>query len=290
MTATVVVPIPRKTRRRFQWLACCVAYSAVALWFSRWFPDSLRSFSVGRLATTKIYVVRHGSVIPPGGKKGAIYGGAEVELSEKGKEEAQAAAEYLLEEAPHFDAVYASGLSRAIYGAEKVCEGRDGLHVIQDLRFNEIGRGVWVGLTKEEIAERYPDHMEAIGSLSSFEKDPEFSGHGGESYRAVGRRVLAGRDSLLAKYPDSKICLVCHNWVAAAFVGDATGVPPEEWCTLKIPTASVSLVEIIHQTNEDDDSIVIKSQKVLYAGKSPAEYTGGRLEENVGSAFFSGKG
>merc|ERR1712129_549003 len=130
----------------------------------------------------------------------------------------------------------------------------------------------------------------AVGSLSSFEADPEFADHGGESYRAVSRRVLAAWQTLLQANPDAKVALVCHNWVVCALVGDAMGMQPEQWHTLKIPTASISLLQILHQTNEDNDSIIIKDQKVRFAGKSPAEYTNGRLEDNIGSAFFSGKG
>ncbi|CAE8743640.1 unnamed protein product [Polarella glacialis] len=285
----MTLPMSHGPRSRFQWLRFGAVFAS--LFGSYQVVEDVRGFSAGMLATTKLYVVRHGAVIPPGGRTAAIYGGAEVELSETGKAEAQAAAEYLMSEVPLLDAVYSSGLKRAIYGAESICGGR-GLQPIKDSRFNEINRGVWVGLTRDEIAERYPDHVRSIGSLSTFEGDPEFSGHGGESYRALGRRVLEGRDSLLLKHPGSTICVVCHNWVVAALVGDASGIPPEQWCTLKIPTASVSLLEILHHkaNEDDDDSMVIKDQKVVFAGKSPADYTGGRLAENVGSVFFSGKG
>mmetsp|Transcript_37482 Transcript_37482/g.67799 ORF Transcript_37482/g.67799 Transcript_37482/m.67799 type:complete len:264 (-) Transcript_37482:48-839(-) len=225
---------------------------------------------------TRLYIVRHGAVIPPGNRKGAIYGGADVELSEQGKEEAEAAADYLLEEAPDLDAVYSSNLSRAIYGAEKIAEGRN-LKVVTDARFTEINRGVWVGLNKAEIEERYPEHVKQIGSLSNFEADTEFSQHGGESYRAVGRRVLAARDDLLAKHHGQTVCLVCHNWVTAALLGSALGLSTEEWYTLKIPTASVSLVEYSSKA----------AQNVVFMGKSPEEFTNGRLKENVGSALSS---
>jgi len=232
--------------------------------------------TAGNSTKMRLYVVRHGAVIPPGNRKGAIYGGADVELSEQGKEEAQAAADYLLEEAPKLDAVYSSNLSRAIYGAKKIAESR-GIEVSKDSRFTEINRGLWVGLTKDEIEERYPQQVKQIGSLSNFEADPEFSDHGGESYRAVGRRVLAARDDLLAKHQGQTVCLVCHNWVTAALLGNALGLPAEEWHTLKIPTASVSLIEYSSKAEEN----------VVFMGKSPEEFTNGRLKENLGSALSS---
>lgn len=243
----------------------------------------------GAAATTRLYVVRHGAVIPPGGRKGAVYGGAEVELSEQGKLEARAAAEYLRGKAPYLDAVYSSRLTRAIYGAERICEGR-GLNVMQDERFNEIDRGVWYGLTRDEIVEKFPDHVKAIGSVSGFEADPHFTGHGGENYRGVQRRVSAGRDAVLQANPGATVALVCHNWVVSAIIGDAMGVVPEQWHTLRIPTASISLLEITHQP-QGDGSIIITDQQVSFAGLSPAEYTNGRLKDNLDSAMTAaGKG
>jgi len=236
------------------------------------------------LPKTYLYIVRHGAVIPPGSRAGAMYGGADVALSQKGRLEARAAAEFLRVEAPHLDAIYASNLSRAIFGAKLIAEGRD-VEVLTDARFTEINRGVWVGLTRDEIAERFPDHLEQVGSLSSFANNPEFSGHCGEGYRAVGRRVLAARDDLLQRHTGQTLCLVCHNWVTAALVGSALGIEAEEWHTLKIPTASVSLVEYSFARKWTGGTVL--KQRVIFVGKSPPEYTDGRLDENGGAALPS---
>ena len=50
------------------------------------------------------------------------------------------------------DMVFASPLSRAKYGAERIAE-KHGLEVVLDDRFKEVQRGRWLGKTKEQINE-----------------------------------------------------------------------------------------------------------------------------------------
>jgi broad specificity phosphatase PhoE len=58
----------------------------------------------------RVYLVRHGAVIPP--KPGCIYGAMDVELSELGKREAHAAAAFLKDDS--LDLVVHSPLKVAI--------------------------------------------------------------------------------------------------------------------------------------------------------------------------------
>eukprot|EP00929_Paragymnodinium_shiwhaense_P000213 TRINITY_DN100462_c0_g1_i1.p1 TRINITY_DN100462_c0_g1~~TRINITY_DN100462_c0_g1_i1.p1 ORF type:complete len:326 (-),score=54.33 TRINITY_DN100462_c0_g1_i1:250-1155(-) len=283
MAPMKVFRLPPRASRQVSLIVASLAALCV-VFKSRAFGAPRRTDVAAFATTTRLYVVRHGAVIPPGNKEGAIYGGADVDLSERGKEEARAAAEYLLTEAPKLDAIYASNLSRAIYGAERIADGR-GLTVKQDPRFTEINRGVWVGMTRDEIHEKFPEHIKQVGSLSNFEADTEFNAHEGESYRAVQRRVFEARKDLLQKHAGETVCLVCHNWVTSALVGDAMSMSVEEWYTLKIPTASVSLIE--YGCSGEDTDLSDMTQKICFMGKSPEEFTNGRLKTNVGVALAS---
>lgn len=71
------------------------------------------------------------------------------------------------------------------------CWGRR-LELRKDARFKEINRGRWLGLTREDINRDFPDDMAA------FLRDPEWKGHGGESYSDLSARVLAGLDDAMA--------------------------------------------------------------------------------------------
>ena len=71
----------------------------------------------------RLYLVRHGEVIPPGGVHGVHYGDMDVPLSDLGKMEAKAAAKFL--EGYDIKGVFSSPLSRAVYGAEQIRKGRE---------------------------------------------------------------------------------------------------------------------------------------------------------------------
>jgi len=119
----------------------------------------------------RVFLVRHGAVdlTTPGMTfpKDCFYGGHNVPLSAYGEAEARAAAEVLADE--KLDMVYASPLSRAAYGAERVAE-RHNLKVVLDERFKEVQRGRWLGMTKEQIDAQFP------GDLKNFAEDPTWNG------------------------------------------------------------------------------------------------------------------
>lgn len=196
-------------------------------------PDSLR-----------VFLVRHGAVdlTTPGFTfpKDCFYGGADVPLSKLGELEAKAASEFLKNE--KIDMVFSSPLRRAVYGAERVAE-KFGLSTNQDVDFREVDRGRWLGLTKDQIDEKFP------GDMDNFSQDPTWRGHGGETYTDLFQRVLAARDRALAKAREAgakTICIVSHMWVTKSMITDVMGIKPTEqdkWAKIQVPTASVSLLE-----------------------------------------------
>ena len=181
----------------------------------------------------RLFLVRHGAVIPP--QPMAFYGDADVSLSELGQAEARAAAAFL---APvNVDQVVSSPLTRARYGAEQVAAQRGlAIDVREDLR--EIKRGRWFGLTRAEVRTRWP------GDLEAHHADPEhWNGHGGESLGEFRDRVLKVRDALLDVYSGRTVVLVSHNFTSCAILADASGLTLADWPTIRIPTASVSLLD-----------------------------------------------
>ena len=140
------------------------------------------------------------------------------------------------------DMVFASPLSRAVYGAERVAE-KHALKVTLDDRFKEVQRGRWLGKTRDQINDEFP------GDLENFAKDPTWKGHGGETYCELSARVLTGLETMLAAARESKatkIALVSHMWVTKSIVTDAMGILPDEqdkWEEVSIPTASISVLD-----------------------------------------------
>ena len=95
-----------------------------------------------------------------------FYGGVDIPLSEKGKNEARDAAIYLGENEV-IDVIWSSPLSRAIFGAERIAE-KQGLSlgsIQKDTGFVEVGRGDWVGKNEAEIGDE---------ALKRWNSDPAF--------------------------------------------------------------------------------------------------------------------
>ena len=171
----------------------------------------------------------------------------DIPLSAAGRDEAAAAAALLARtEAP--TAVWSSPLSRAVYGAARVCEAcgvRGGARaVVEDAGFTEVARGDWVGLTEAEIG---------AGAFSRWNSDPSFAPPGGgEALAELAKRVLAAKDARLVASPwGSTTVLVSHMWVTRSLVAQSLGLldtamrDTSALQGLDIPTASVSVLEYL---------------------------------------------
>jgi len=183
----------------------------------------------------RLFLVRHGAVQPA--RHGSFYGGTEVDLSPEGRIEAEKAALQL--RLTHLDAIYASPLSRAQYGANQVLSGRPNLKVTTLVGVREIARGRWVGKTPAEVDAQYPADRE------SHRLDPwNWRAHEGESLGDLRNRVLESRDWIRKQHlDDASIALVSHMFPTRAILADAMHLDLTAWDEIEIPTGSVSLVE-----------------------------------------------
>ena len=133
-----------------------------------------------------------------------FYGALDVPLSPLGQKEATAAAQYLSQ----FDLeqVFASPLSRAVFGAEEVRRlqsSQNDVDVSVVEGFRELDRGIWCGKTKEEIGE------EAMAKFDAC--DESITPEGGESFLFLKARVLQARDEALARLSSgSAAAIVSH--------------------------------------------------------------------------------
>ena len=199
----------------------------------------------------RIFWVRHGEVINPGGpqNKNVYYGAMDVSLSPLGELEAQAAGEYLQQYS--LAQVFSSPLKRAVYGGEQVLklqqqDKQSTKTVIQLSGFTELERGAWCGLTKEEIG---LDHLARFDAC-----DESVTPKGGESYRALKQRVLEARDEALSRLrPAEMACVVSHLQVTRCVLSDALGIPIHEMAQLGIATASITCIDYMY--NDEDETI-----------------------------------
>ena len=190
----------------------------------------------------RLFFVRHGEVINPGGDKAVYYGAMDVPLSKLGEQEATAAGRYLRQfQLSH---VFSSPLSRAVFGAQEIArlqrpreETEIGGAVTQLEGFRELDRGDWCGKTKEEIG------AEAMAAFDAC--DESVTPANGESFPTLKRRVLeALHDGCLnAMCPGQMACVVSHLQVTRSILSEALGVPTEQMTSLPVATASVTCID-----------------------------------------------
>jgi broad specificity phosphatase PhoE len=119
-----------------------------------------------------------------------------------------------------FDSIYTGTLQRTISTGAALKGSKE----IQDPLLNEINYGSAEGLLYPELAENFPDLVEAWDR----NEDPKFPG-GGESQQDVAERI----EKFIAKItPKNKIAIVTHNVVIRALIGKALDLPIHAWFKL----------------------------------------------------------
>ena len=112
--------------------------------------------------TTKLVLIRHGE--SEWNQKNLFTGWTDVDLSEKGHEEAKAAGVTLMEAGYDFDVCYTSYLKRAIHTLDHILDEMDRawLPVHKSWKLNERHYGALQGLNKSETAEKYGEEQVKI--------------------------------------------------------------------------------------------------------------------------------
>ncbi|GAB2638194.1 bifunctional RNase H/acid phosphatase [Nocardioides ginkgobilobae] len=195
-----------------------------------------RGWSAPTGAPTTLVLVRHGVTAHTAAKRfsGGL-GGDNPPLSEEGLAQARAAAQWLAALGDKVDAVLASPVRRTRETAEVVAAALN-LPVSEEPGFAEMEFGSWDGLTFLEVAERDQAGLDAW--LGSLEVPPP----GGESFRQVEERVLAGLDRVLAEHAGRTVVVVSHVTPIKTLVAHAMGAPLEAVFRMELSPASISVV------------------------------------------------
>jgi probable phosphoglycerate mutase len=129
-------------------------------------------------------------------------GHADQPLNDAGREQARALAERLAADEPPA-LVYSSDLARAS-GTAEIVAGRLELPVRLDPRLREVDVGEWSGLTTAEIEDRFPDGLRRRrAGGTGWER--------GETYEAMGERVLEALREIAAAAGDARVLVVTHG-------------------------------------------------------------------------------
>lgn len=150
----------------------------------------------------KLVLVRHGE--SEWNKLNLFTGWTDVDLSEKGIEEAKEGGKNLLKEGFDFDICYTSYLMRAIHTLNYILKemNREWLPVIKTWKLNERHYGALQGLNKSETAEKYGEEQVKIWRRSFdiappiLEKEDKRCPYLQEQYRGIPKEELPFTESL----------------------------------------------------------------------------------------------
>jgi 2,3-bisphosphoglycerate-dependent phosphoglycerate mutase len=197
----------------------------------------------------------------------------DVDVTEKGAEEARAAGRLMAEKGLDFDQCFTSLQTRAIKTLNLALEEmhRLWLPVEKDWRLNERHYGGLTGLNKAETAEKHgeaqvhiwrrsfdvpPPPMEA-GSAYDLSQDRRYAGidiPATESLKDTIARVLPYWEARIvpALKDGQRVLISAHGNSLRALVKHLSGIPDDEITTLEIPTGQPIVYELDDALNATD--------------------------------------
>ena len=185
------------------------------------------------MSRLRLFVVRHGETA--WSRERRFAGSRDVPLTEAGLRQCEAVAQALAAEP--VGAVYASPLERARTSAEVIAKPHR-LEVRVEAAFREMTFGPWEGLTREEVAARFPDDYERWRTAPDTLALP-----GAEPLDAVAARVRRGLAALAAAHAGQTLVLVSHAIVARVIVLDALGLGLDRLWAVDASPAGITEVE-----------------------------------------------
>lgn len=246
--------------------------------------------------TMRLVLLRHGESV--WNKENLFTGWTDVDLSDKGREEARSAGRLMRDEGLDFDVCYTSFLKRAIHTLNLALEemDREWLPVIKAWQLNERHYGALQGLNKADTAAKYGEEQVKIWRRSYATPPPELSADdernpaNQEMFRTVPRECLPLTESLketvarAVPYFDEEIkprmlagervLIAAHGNSLRSLVKVFDGLSEDEIVGVNIPTGVPLVYEFDRDFNVvskrylgDQDAVNAKMAAVANQGK-----------------------
>jgi alpha-ribazole phosphatase len=181
----------------------------------------------------RLILVRHG--VTEWNEARKYIGSTDLPLTEKGREQARAAASSLREEL--ITAVYSSAAKRAQQSAEIIGAQHDiELEAIPEL--NEMDFGAWEGMTFEQISEKWPNFIHRW-LYTDEELPPE-----GEALPRFKERVRSAVARIVDSNPDGNVLVVAHAGPIKLIVCDSLGLEFSEIWRIRKDSCGISRIHI----------------------------------------------
>ena len=177
----------------------------------------------------RVFLIRHGET--EHNREGAITGQTDVDLNQKGVEQAQKLTDRLENEA--FDAAYSSDLERT-YETTKIVAERQGLHPEQFREFREMDFGGLEGKPKSTWGEKV-DNSDIDRHLLRPEN--------GETIQEVGDRFIGKLDELRENRDTEKVLVGGHSVAIKASIMKVLGLEGDEYKKLDLGNTGITELE-----------------------------------------------
>jgi len=188
---------------------------------------------------SKLVIVRHGQSV--WNKENKFTGWVDVDLAEKGIEEANRAGELLKDY--KFDAAYTSVLKRANRTLDIILDkiGQTDIPITYDEALNERMYGDLQGKNKDEMREEYGEEQVHIWRRS-FDVPPP----GGESLKDTAERVLPYFEKEIVPMikAGKNIIISAHGNSLRALIMKLEDLTPEEILQTEVPTGVPKVYEL----------------------------------------------
>ena len=207
---------------------------------------------------TTLVLVRHGATSYTADKRfsGGL-AGSNPGLTDEGRAQVREVAEWLAPLGEAVEAVVASPVRRTRESAEILAE-RLGLDVVEEPGFAEMEFGAWDGMSFGEVRDQHPDELQKwLGDL-------DLAPGGGESFREVEKRVLAGLSRVVERYAGRTVIVVSHVTPIKTLIAHAVGAPLAALFRMELSTASVSVVSFY-----GEDPEALRGSMRLYNAQPP---------------------
>ncbi|HEU4366716.1 MAG TPA: histidine phosphatase family protein [Methylomirabilota bacterium] len=181
----------------------------------------------------RLFAVRHGDT--EFARERRFAGGRDVPLTPRGRLQCEAVARALAETV--VSAVYASPLSRARASAAPIAAPHK-LDVRVEPDFREMAFGEWEGLTRADVAVRFPEAFAAWAASPHLVEPP-----GGERLDQVAARVARGVAALCEAHAGGTVVLVSHAIVTRLIVLAALGLGPDRLWSVDASPAGITEIE-----------------------------------------------
>jgi len=180
-----------------------------------------------------VILARHGET--DWNRREIFRGRADVELNERGREQAKALAAAVKD--IQIDAVYSSPLRRAAETAEAIAEPH-GIPVKIEQGFTDFDYGVWQGLPHDEVRRRYPEMYK-----DWVERPHTVRVEGGESLRMVRRRSVEALADVAEQHEGRTVVIVAHRVVNKVMLCAVLGLGNSNFWRIRQDTCALNVFE-----------------------------------------------